>query len=235
MAATGGNGAAAALPPGGALPEGLLGGEPPVDSRFGNVGGLGSNATASGVLQALVGGGGGGGLGGLSGSALNLLALGQGAVGAGSGAGMGGGLGAGVTGAVGNGVTRQHHLPARQKSRLWSALSYGDVDSLQNALDAFRAEEEIASGPAPALSDGLGAEGGGGGMQKRRRKPARGPSSSQLQLDSRWVMSVGCLHMFHVWCGHVGWSVVSGQFILEWGGHWWLRDTEAAAEAGARA
>ena len=31
-----------------------------------------------------------------------------------------------------------HALPGRQKSRLWSALSYGDVDSLQNALDAFR-------------------------------------------------------------------------------------------------
>lgn len=31
-----------------------------------------------------------------------------------------------------------HQLPARQRSRLWSALSYGDVDSLQNALDAFR-------------------------------------------------------------------------------------------------
>jgi hypothetical protein len=31
-----------------------------------------------------------------------------------------------------------HQLPSRQRSRLWSALSYGDVDSLQNALDAFR-------------------------------------------------------------------------------------------------
>ena len=31
-----------------------------------------------------------------------------------------------------------HGQPHRQRSRLWSALSYGDVDSLQNALDAFR-------------------------------------------------------------------------------------------------
>jgi hypothetical protein len=34
--------------------------------------------------------------------------------------------------------TGVHQLPSRQRSRLWSALSYGDVDSLQNALDAFR-------------------------------------------------------------------------------------------------
>jgi len=38
----------------------------------------------------------------------------------------------------GTGSAAMHQLPARQRSRLWSALSYGDVDSLQNALDAFR-------------------------------------------------------------------------------------------------
>lgn len=37
-----------------------------------------------------------------------------------------------------SGGTGVHQLPSRQRSRLWSALSYGDVDSLQNALDAFR-------------------------------------------------------------------------------------------------
>jgi hypothetical protein len=34
-----------------------------------------------------------------------------------------------------------HQLPARQRSRLWSALSFGDMDSLQNALDAFRVSQ----------------------------------------------------------------------------------------------
>jgi hypothetical protein len=45
-----------------------------------------------------------------------------------------------VAGLPGNGrpTAGLHALPGRQKSRLWSALSYGDVDSLQNALDAFR-------------------------------------------------------------------------------------------------
>jgi hypothetical protein len=39
-----------------------------------------------------------------------------------------------------------HQLPSRQRSRLWSALSYGDVDSLQNALDAFRVSGESGGG-----------------------------------------------------------------------------------------
>lgn len=79
----------------------------------------------------------------------------------------------------------QHALPARQRSRLWSALSYGDVDSLQNALDAFRAEDEIVSGPN--LSEAL--HSGEGSLRKRNRKPLR-PSSSLLGLDSSFLGSM---------------------------------------------
>jgi hypothetical protein len=65
-------------------------------------------------------------------------------------------------------------------------MSYGDVDSLQNALDAFRAEEEIAS------------EGGGsevlvpevGSYRKRARKPIR-PSNSFLSLDNSLLAAGG--------------------------------------------
>lgn len=43
-----------------------------------------------------------------------------------------------------------HQLPSRQRSRLWSALSYGDVDSLQNALDAFRVSRKLATDTSAA-------------------------------------------------------------------------------------
>lgn len=45
---------------------------------------------------------------------------------------------AAMAASVGRSAGGVHQLPSRQRSRLWSALSYGDVDSLQNALDAFR-------------------------------------------------------------------------------------------------
>ena len=69
-------------------------------------------------------------------------------------------------------AVKHHPPPARNKSRLWSALSFGDVDSLQNALDAFREQEEIVSQPAFLPSDS-----GGDSMRQRRRKPPRGNST----------------------------------------------------------
>jgi hypothetical protein len=53
------------------------------------------------------------------------------------GAGLSAAAAAAVAAVAGRG-SNIHQLPSRQRSRLWSALSYGDVDSLQNALDAFR-------------------------------------------------------------------------------------------------
>lgn len=52
--------------------------------------------------------------------------------------------------------SNMHQLPSRQRSRLWSALSYGDVDSLQNALDAFRVSGCVGAdqGWLVGLSDG---------------------------------------------------------------------------------
>jgi hypothetical protein len=45
---------------------------------------------------------------------------------------------------AGGGGASSHQLAARQRSRLWGALSYGgDVDSLQNALDAFRVRTAV--------------------------------------------------------------------------------------------
>lgn len=151
MAATGGPDGAAAA---------ALGGEPPVDSRLAAGNAAAQQAAAAAAAAAL-------------GAAAPLL--------------MAAAAGAAVApppiaaAAAAAPPPRQHNLPSRQRSRLWSALSYGDVDSLQNALDAFRAEDEIASG-GPALSDALGAA--EGGFRKRQRKPVRGPSSGNLaQLD----------------------------------------------------
>lgn len=79
-----------------------------------------------------------------------------------------------------------HPAPMRNRSRLWSAMSFGEMDSLQNALDAFRAEEEIASQPF-GLSDGPD-----GSMRQRRRKPPRGNSSFLLRAaDSTGGASLG--------------------------------------------
>ena len=65
---------------------------------------------------------------------------------------------------------RQHAPPNRQRSRLFSALSYGDADSLQNALDAFRAEDEIVSGVLRWVNARAG--GGGGGFDAWVRRSA---------------------------------------------------------------
>ncbi|GLI64276.1 hypothetical protein VaNZ11_007492 [Volvox africanus] len=98
-------------------------------------------------------------------------------------------VGGGGTGGMGGfGGTRLHGPPGRNKSKLWSLnnLSYGgEVDSLQNALDAFREQDEIASGdPAAFLTGGTSAGGLGpdGSLQRsdslrqRRRKPLRNSS-----------------------------------------------------------
>ncbi|GIM06215.1 hypothetical protein Vretimale_10481 [Volvox reticuliferus] len=96
--------------------------------------------------------------------------------------------GGGTGGMCGFGGTRLHGPPGRNKSKLWSLnnLSYGgEVDSLQNALDAFREQDEIASGdPAAFLTGGASAGGLGpdGSLQRsdslrqRRRKPLRNSS-----------------------------------------------------------
>lgn len=85
-----------------------VGGEPPVDSRG-------------------VRGGSGGAVAAAAAAAANATA---------APASMGPSLGGPPVGGGGSG--RQHPAVGRQRSRLLSALSYGDVDSLQNALDAFR-------------------------------------------------------------------------------------------------
>lgn len=55
----------------------------------------------------------------------------------------------------GTGSAAVHQLPSRQRSRLWSALSYGDVDSLQNALDAFRVGAKVSQQCAVAVTEGI--------------------------------------------------------------------------------
>lgn len=98
-----------------------------------------------------------------------------------------------VTSAYANTNTHLFHsLPQRQRSRLWSALSYGDVDSLQNALEAFRAEEEIASQPFQ-LSDALGQT--ESTMRHRKRKPPRHSSSilGRTTMDSNGPPGISAL------------------------------------------
>lgn len=102
----------------------------------------------------------------------------------------GAGAGMAAAGLGARGGPLLHPAPGRNRSRLWSAMSFGDMDSLQNALDAFKAEEEIASIPLsglPGLSESglatspsLGAI-EGPGLRPRRRKPPRGNSSFLLR------------------------------------------------------
>mmetsp|Transcript_1796 Transcript_1796/g.3988 ORF Transcript_1796/g.3988 Transcript_1796/m.3988 type:complete len:813 (-) Transcript_1796:985-3423(-) len=80
-----------------------------------------------------------------------------------------------------------HSAPQRNRSRLWSALSFGN-DSLQNALDAFRAEEEIASGPFEGLPEAV-APGSEPATRLRRRKPPRGNSSFLLRATDSGLFS----------------------------------------------
>ncbi|KAG2446385.1 hypothetical protein HXX76_000970 [Chlamydomonas incerta] len=115
----------------------------------------------------------------------------------------GGMAGGGGTGGAGGGATqRLHPPPNRNKSKLWSLnnLSYGgEVDSLQNALDAFREQDEIASGdPAAFLASGLGPDGStGGGLQRsdslrqRRRKPVRNSSILGRPASSSGMAPLG--------------------------------------------
>ncbi|GFR41791.1 hypothetical protein Agub_g2555 [Astrephomene gubernaculifera] len=111
---------------------------------------------------------------------------------------FGGGGGGGATG------PRKHAPPGRNKSKLWSLnnLSFGgEVDSLQNALDAFREQDEIASGdPAVFLNTG-GASAGGIGpdgsaqrsdsLRQRRRKPLRNSSVLGRPASSGGVAPLG--------------------------------------------
>ncbi|GLC45409.1 hypothetical protein PLESTB_000621700 [Pleodorina starrii] len=114
------------------------------------------------------------------------------------------GLGGGGVGAMGAlGGPRLHGPPGRNKSKLWSInnLSYGgEVDSLQNALDAFREQDEIASGdPAAFLTGGASAGGVGpdGSLQRsdslrqRRRKPLRNSSILGRPASSGGVAPLG--------------------------------------------
>lgn len=142
--------------------------------------------------------------------------------------GMAGGAGAG--GAAGGATQRLHPPPNRNKSKLWSLnnLSYGgEVDSLQNALDAFREQDEIASGdPAAFLASGLGPDGStGGGLQRsdslrqRRRKPVRNSSilgrpassSGMAPLGSKLMGGAMSLRV-RVGCGGVlMWEATDGE------------------------
>jgi len=82
------------------------------------------------------------------------------------------------------GPVRMRPPPQRSRSRLWSALSVGELDSLQNALEAYVKEEEIVSKPYSGLSDALippGAPGVEPMARARRRKPPRGNSSFLLR------------------------------------------------------
>lgn len=67
-------------------------------------------------------------------------------------------------GAAGSGLPRQ-------RSRLWQPASMGEVDSLQNALEAWKADEEIASGQ-PALDSPFRR------IPSRRRLPRKGSYSN---------------------------------------------------------
>lgn len=127
MAATGGTEGAAAAP--------AANDTPAVDSRFGVVPGVGVvSPNAAGVLAAappLLPGAAGAAVAAAAAAAAGASVTPVAAVSAAAAA-----AAAGAATAVSRGA--QHQLPSRQRSRLWSALSYGDVDSLQNALDAFR-------------------------------------------------------------------------------------------------
>ncbi|GBF98004.1 hypothetical protein Rsub_11115 [Raphidocelis subcapitata] len=88
---------------------------------------------------------------------------------------------AAARGAAGGGALRaQQGQGAKPRSRLFGAagVSYGGADSLQNALDAFRAEEETASGLAPPSA------GAGESLRRRQRKPGRAPSGGDGLLAS---------------------------------------------------
>ncbi|KAG2496671.1 hypothetical protein HYH03_005089 [Edaphochlamys debaryana] len=99
------------------------------------------------------------------------------------------------------GVQRLHPPPNRNKSKLWSLgnLSFGgEVDSLQNALDAFREQDEIASGdPAAFLTGGNSGAGGEGALvrqdslRQRRRKPVRNSSILGRPASSSGMAPVG--------------------------------------------
>ncbi|GAX73220.1 hypothetical protein CEUSTIGMA_g673.t1 [Chlamydomonas eustigma] len=100
--------------------------------------------------------------------------------------------------------SRMHGPPHRNRSRLWSALSSGELDSLQNALDAYIKghEEEIVSkplngepvvpspGPEAGPSSAVATNADSGfldpaSVRMRRRKPPRGNSSFLLRaVDS---------------------------------------------------
>ena len=125
MAATGGTEGAAAAP--------AANDTPAVDSRFGVVPGVGVvSPNAAGVLAAappLLPGAAGAAVAAAAGASVTPVAAVSAAAAAAA---------AAAATAVSRGTGAQHQLPSRQRSRLWSALSYGDVDSLQNALDAFR-------------------------------------------------------------------------------------------------
>ncbi|KAG1657442.1 hypothetical protein FOA52_011722 [Chlamydomonas sp. UWO 241] len=95
---------------------------------------------------------------------------------------------------TGTGGQHMRPPPQRSRSRLWSALSLGELDSLQNALDAYvKADEEIVSQPYNGLSEALlpaGTPGGEPTARVRRRKPPRGNSSFLLRAaDSTGGMS----------------------------------------------
>ncbi len=105
--------------------------------------------------------------------------------------------GVGATSPTAGGAGRMRPPPQRDRSRLWSALSTGEIDSLQNALDAYvkGGEDEIVSKPFNGDSDtalpGAAAAAAGGGSpsdlptRARRRKPPRGNSSFLLRaVDS---------------------------------------------------
>jgi hypothetical protein len=128
MAATGGTEGAAAAP--------AANDTPAVDSRFGVVPRVGVvSPGAAGVLAAappLLPGAAGAAVAAAAAAAAGASVTPVAAVSAAAAA------AAAAATAVSRGTGAQHQLPSRQRSRLWSALSYGDVDSLQNALDAFR-------------------------------------------------------------------------------------------------
>jgi hypothetical protein len=163
MAATGGTEGAAAA---------AAGGEPQVESVAGRGGGAAAGAgNPTTAIAAAVAAG-----------ALAAAAVAAAAGGAAAAAAL-------PAAAAAAAAARAHALPAKQRSRLFggagAALSYGDADSLQNALDAFRAEEEIASGlglsdATMAAAANAAAGGTAESFRRRQRKPMRGPSSSML-------------------------------------------------------
>jgi hypothetical protein len=120
MAATGGTEGAAAAP--------AANDAPAVDSRFGAAGTVSPGATLPGLPGAA----------GAVAAAAAAAAANVTPVAAASAAAAAAAAAAATAATAASRGTGVHQLPSRQRSRLWSALSYGDVDSLQNALDAFR-------------------------------------------------------------------------------------------------